>query len=91
MDDLKAERAWFVQNCRDRGGKYVEEYGKLATHLLTESGYQPLSLQEREDIVKAFGFCKSVCCLTTIIRYHDCLLFQHIEDTSTTARMGTHL
>jgi hypothetical protein len=36
----------------------VEEYNKLAVHLLTESVYAPLSLQERADIVKAFGFCK---------------------------------
>ena len=60
VDDLRAERAWFAQNCRDRGDKYVEEYGKLAVHLLTESGYAPLSLQEKADIVKAFGFCKSL-------------------------------
>jgi hypothetical protein len=60
-EDLKAERAWFAQNCRERGDKYVEEYIKLAKYLLTESGYAPLSLQERADIVKAFGFCKSLC------------------------------
>jgi hypothetical protein len=60
MDDLKAERAWFAENCRERGDKYVEEYDKLAEHLLTESGYAPLSLQERADIVKAFGFCKFI-------------------------------
>jgi hypothetical protein len=59
MDGLKSERAWFGQHCRERGDKYVEEYSKLAKHLLTESGYVPLSLQEREDIVKAFGFCES--------------------------------
>ena len=68
MDDLKAERVWFVQNCRNKGDKYVEEYGNLATHILTERGYEPLSLKERADIVKAFGFCKSVCCLTTVIK-----------------------
>ena len=58
-NDLRAERVWFAQNCRERGDKYVEEYSKLATHLLTESGYTPLSLQEKADIIKAFGFCKS--------------------------------
>ena len=61
MDELKAERAWFRQTCRGRGDKYVEEYCKLAKHLLIESGYAPLSLQEKADIVKAFGFCKSNC------------------------------
>jgi len=55
-DDLIAERAWFAQNCQERGDKYVEEYSKLATYLLTESGYAPLSLQEKADIIKAFGF-----------------------------------
>ena len=58
MDELKAEREWFGQNCRERGEKYVEEYSKLANYLITESGYAPLSLQERRDIVKAFGFCE---------------------------------
>ena len=60
-EDLKAERAWFVQNCRERGYKYVEEYNKLAIHLLTEDGYAPSILREAADIVKAFGFCKSLC------------------------------
>ena len=60
VDDLRAERAWFAQNCRERGDKYVQEYDKLAVHLLTESGYAPLSLQEKADIVKAFGFSKSL-------------------------------
>jgi hypothetical protein len=60
MDGLKAEIAWFGQNCRERGDKYVEEYSKLAIYLLTENGYAPLSLQEKADIVKSFGFCKSL-------------------------------
>jgi hypothetical protein len=60
MDGLKAEIAWFGQNCRERGDKYVEEYSKLAIYLLTENGYASLSLQEKADIVKSFGFCKSL-------------------------------
>jgi len=32
---------------------------KLEKHLLIESDYVPLSLQEKADIVKAFGFCRS--------------------------------
>jgi hypothetical protein len=89
MDDLKAERAWFAQNCRERGDKYVEEYSKLAVHLLTQSGYVPVSLQERADIVKAFGFCKSL--FDGIHRCNNRLPFQHTGDTSTIAKMGTPL
>jgi hypothetical protein len=59
-EELKVERAWFVQNCRERGDKYVKEYSALATYLLAETVYEPLSLQEKKDIVKAFGFCKSL-------------------------------
>jgi hypothetical protein len=73
MDDLKAEKAWFAQNCRERGDKYVEEYNKLATHLLTENGYAPLTLQEKADIVKAFGFCKSLCYLKAVTRFNNYL------------------
>ena len=62
MDDVKAERAWFVQNCRERGDKYVEEYSKLATHLLYENGYAPLTLQEKADVIRALRICKSLCC-----------------------------
>ena len=58
MDEL-AERAWFVENCREKGNKYVKEYSALAIHLVTGRGYEPLSLQDMADIVKAFGFCKS--------------------------------
>ncbi|KAI9445908.1 hypothetical protein H4582DRAFT_515600 [Lactarius indigo] len=55
---LRSERVWFTQNCGEKGDKFVKEYNALATHLRTESGYEPLSLKEKEDIVKAFGFCK---------------------------------
>ena len=66
IDDMIAERAWFVQNCRRRGDKYVEEYDKLATHLLTESDYEPLHLQDKVEIVKDLGSRKSLCCLMVI-------------------------
>jgi hypothetical protein len=58
LDELKAEKAWFSENCREKGDRYVEEYRKLANYLLTEGGYSPVSLQEKAGIVKAFGFCK---------------------------------
>ena len=56
--EMKAEREWFTQNCREKGDKYAKEYEALATHILTEKGYEPLSLKEKADIVKAFNFCK---------------------------------
>jgi len=54
--ELRSERDWFKDNCAEKGEKFVKEYEALATHLLTERGYEPLSLKERADIVKAFGF-----------------------------------
>ncbi|KAH9170429.1 hypothetical protein EDB89DRAFT_1304426 [Lactarius sanguifluus] len=53
---LRSERVWFTQNCGEKGDKFVKEYNALATHLRTERGYEPLSLKEKEDVVKAFGF-----------------------------------
>jgi len=54
--ELRSERDWFKANCGDKGDRFVKEYEALATHLRTAGGYEPLSLQERADIVKAFGF-----------------------------------
>ncbi|KAH9170426.1 hypothetical protein EDB89DRAFT_1304023 [Lactarius sanguifluus] len=54
--ELRSEREWFTQNCGEKGDKFVKEYDALATHIRTERGYEPLSLKEREDIVKSFGF-----------------------------------
>ncbi|KAH8997121.1 hypothetical protein EDB86DRAFT_926966 [Lactarius hatsudake] len=53
---LRSERVWFTQNYGEKGDNFVKEYNALATHLRTERGYEPLSLKEKEDIVKAFGF-----------------------------------
>ena len=58
MAQLMSEREWFAKNCQAKGDKFVKEYNTLATHLLTERGYEPLSLKEKEDIVKAFNFCE---------------------------------
>lgn len=58
MDEMREERQWMNENCR----KKVEAWGRDCTALeefVMKGGlYQPLSLQEREDIVKAFGFCE---------------------------------
>jgi hypothetical protein len=55
---MRTEKEWFTQHCGEKGDKFVKEYNALETHLRTERGYEPLSLKEMEDIVKAFNFCK---------------------------------
>ena len=39
--EIRSERVWFTQNCHEKGDKFVKEYEALATHLLTEGGYDP--------------------------------------------------
>ncbi|KZT03360.1 uncharacterized protein LAESUDRAFT_366011 [Laetiporus sulphureus 93-53] len=56
MAELKEELAWYKINCRRKIETWREECGSLERFVLTDKIYQPLSLQEREDIVKAFGF-----------------------------------
>ncbi|KZT65176.1 hypothetical protein DAEQUDRAFT_539533 [Daedalea quercina L-15889] len=56
MQDLKDERAWFNENCGRKVERWREECTELEQLMLSDKFYQPLSLQEREDIVKAFGF-----------------------------------
>jgi hypothetical protein len=68
IDYMVAERAWFIQNCRGSGDKYVEEYDKLAKYLLTESDYEPLYLQDKIEILKDLGFRKSLCCFMAITK-----------------------
>ncbi|KAI0353983.1 hypothetical protein OH77DRAFT_1426841 [Trametes cingulata] len=56
MEDLKMERQWLEENCRRKIEIWQKECDALEQFLLKGGFYQPLSLQEREDIVKAFGF-----------------------------------
>ena len=56
---LGEEHKWFEINCGRKAERYVQEYTELGTHLMTDRGYQPLSIQEMADVVKAFGFCAS--------------------------------
>ncbi|KAL4242825.1 hypothetical protein ABKN59_011535 [Abortiporus biennis] len=54
---FQEERKWFSENCRSKVDAWSQECDKLKEFLLNLDGtYQPLSLQEREDIVKAFDF-----------------------------------
>ncbi|THH13828.1 hypothetical protein EW146_g6431 [Bondarzewia mesenterica] len=56
VKDLQVERAWFADECRAKAENYGREYGQLEQHIATDNAYQPLSLQEKADIVKAFKF-----------------------------------
>lgn len=56
LHDLRDERTWFKDNCGRKVERWREECAELEKALLNDKFYQPLSLQEREDIVKAFGF-----------------------------------
>lgn len=58
MQDLRDERIWFKDNCGRKVERWREECAELEKAMLSDKFYQPLSLQEREDIVKAFGFCE---------------------------------
>ncbi|KAH9934852.1 uncharacterized protein B0H18DRAFT_1114692 [Fomitopsis serialis] len=56
MQDLRDEREWFKDNCGRKVERWREECTELEKVMLSDKFYQPLSLQERADIVKAFGF-----------------------------------
>ena len=60
MDDLKKERRWLEENCRTKVEAWERECTKLEEFVDKGGFYQPMTLQEREDIVKAFGFCESL-------------------------------
>ena len=55
---LRDERKWFKDNCTRKLQGWISECDRLVEFILQDSVYQPLSLQEREDIVKAFDFSK---------------------------------
>ncbi|KAL1948599.1 hypothetical protein VTO73DRAFT_10405 [Trametes versicolor] len=56
MEDLKAERKWLEEHCCRKVEAWQVECDALEEFLVKGGFYQPLSLQERADIVKAFGF-----------------------------------
>ncbi|OSD04967.1 hypothetical protein PYCCODRAFT_1475560 [Trametes coccinea BRFM310] len=56
MEDMRAEREWISENCGRKVDSWKEECDALEQFLVKGGFYQPLSLQERADIVKAFGF-----------------------------------
>jgi hypothetical protein len=58
VKELMEERDWFLENCGKKAHRVLKEYDELQKYITVDGMYQPLTLQEREDIVKAFGFCK---------------------------------
>ena len=58
MDDLKMEQRWLDENCGAKVDAWQKECDALEEFIVKGGLYQPLSLQERQDIVKAFGFSR---------------------------------
>ncbi|GBE80241.1 hypothetical protein SCP_0214510 [Sparassis crispa] len=56
VKELTEELQWFSNNCRSRIDRWEEDCDGLESSLLRDTIYQPVSLQEQEDIVKAFNF-----------------------------------
>ncbi|KAK7060167.1 hypothetical protein VNI00_000931 [Paramarasmius palmivorus] len=56
IDDTRAERAWFRDNCLIKFKRILDELPDFVAHIERDTVYQPLSHQEMEDVVKAFGF-----------------------------------
>ncbi len=54
--DLQTERLWFTDNCHRKIEKYLKEFEKLADFVRKGGVYEALSMQEMQDIVKAFDF-----------------------------------
>jgi len=56
-NEMNKERLWFRENCTSRADKVFAAYTSLQEQVIkSEVFYQSMSLQEKEDIVKAFGF-----------------------------------
>ncbi|KIP03942.1 hypothetical protein PHLGIDRAFT_76808 [Phlebiopsis gigantea 11061_1 CR5-6] len=56
MDKLHQERQWFEENCGGKVARFVQALDELEIFVRRGGVYAPLSMQEREMIVKAFDF-----------------------------------
>jgi len=57
QEEINQEILWFEENCTSRAEKIFAAYEDLQEHVLkSEVFYQPVSLQEKQDIAKAFSF-----------------------------------
>ena len=87
--EMSEEILWFGENCSTRAEEIFYAYNDLREQIL-EGGllYQPVSLQEKQDIVRALGFgIQGACpiCLSPPLTK----LVQVTPDISITARTGT--
>jgi hypothetical protein len=56
-DEMNEEFLWFKENCTSRAKKVFAAYEEIREQVLkAEVFYQSMTLQEKQDIVKAFGF-----------------------------------
>ena len=56
-EEMNEELLWFGENCSSRADKIFAAYKDLREYVLKEEVfYQPVSLREKEDIVKALSF-----------------------------------
>ena len=63
--EMSEEVLWFRENCSARAEKIFDAYNDLRKQVLkAEMFYQPVSLQEKEDIVKALAFGTQYTCFT---------------------------
>lgn len=58
-NEYQAELEWFKQNCGNKLDRFVKELEDLESFVRKGGMYEPLSMQEREEIVKAFDFGRS--------------------------------
>ena len=70
-EEMNEEVLWFRDNCTSRAEKIFAAYMDLREHVLKEEVfYQSISLQEKQDIVKALGF-------STRSPFHPIILIAH--------------
>ena len=55
-EEMVEEVLWFGEKCTSRAEKIFAAYTDLQEHVLKEGSYQPVSLQEKQDIFEPLGF-----------------------------------
>ncbi|EKM48985.1 uncharacterized protein PHACADRAFT_214556 [Phanerochaete carnosa HHB-10118-sp] len=53
---MRDERRWFQDNCGCKVDRFIKQLEELESFVRKGGMYEPLSMQEREMIVKTFGF-----------------------------------